>query len=31
MRAIKTAEQQLWQQETTKSYVGLVGDPTIPM
>ena len=27
MRAIKTAEQQLWQQETTKSYVGLVGDP----
>ena len=28
MRAIKTAEQQLWQQETTKSYVGLVGDPT---
>jgi len=27
MRAIKTAEHQLWQQETTKSYVGLVGDP----
>ena len=27
MRAIKAAEQQLWQQETTKSYVGLVGDP----
>ncbi|WP_299729137.1 amino acid aminotransferase [uncultured Tateyamaria sp.] len=27
MRAIKTAEQQLWQAETSKSYVGLVGDP----
>jgi aromatic-amino-acid transaminase len=27
MRAIKTAEQQLWERETTKSYVGLVGDP----
>lgn len=27
MRAVKTAEQQLWQDETTKSYVGLVGDP----
>ncbi len=27
MRAIKTAEQQLWQAETTKSYVGLTGDP----
>lgn len=27
MRAIKAAEQQLWQAETTKSYVGLVGDP----
>ena len=27
MRAIKTAEHQLWQQETTKSYVGLGGDP----
>ena len=27
MRAVKTAEQQLWQQETTKSYVGLTGDP----
>ena len=27
MRAIKAAEQQLWQAETTKSYVGLTGDP----
>jgi len=27
MRAIKTAEQQLWEAETSKSYVGLVGDP----
>ena len=27
MRAVKTAEHQLWQQETTKSYVGLLGDP----
>ncbi|MDU8910130.1 amino acid aminotransferase [Aestuariicoccus sp. MJ-SS9] len=27
MRAIKTAEQQLWQAETTKSYTGLAGDP----
>jgi aromatic-amino-acid transaminase len=27
MRAIKTAEQKLWQQETTKSYVALAGDP----
>ena len=27
MRAVKTAEHQLWQQETTKSYVGLTGDP----
>ena len=27
MRAVKTAEQQLWECETTKSYVGLVGDP----
>lgn len=27
MRAVKTAEKQLWEQETTKSYVGLVGDP----
>jgi aromatic-amino-acid transaminase len=23
MRAVKTAEQQLWERETTKSYVGL--------
>jgi len=27
MRAIKTAEKQLWEREDTKSYVGLVGDP----
>ncbi|MEL6808998.1 MAG: amino acid aminotransferase [Pseudomonadota bacterium] len=27
MRAIKTAEHQLWEAETSKSYVGLVGDP----
>lgn len=27
MRAIKKAEKQLWEAETTKSYVGLVGDP----
>ena len=27
MRAVKAAEQQLWQQENTKTYVGLVGDP----
>ena len=27
MHAIKVAEQRLWQQETTKSYVALAGDP----
>lgn len=27
MRAIKTAEKQLWERETTKSYVGLAGAP----
>jgi aspartate aminotransferase len=27
MRAIKAAEQQLWQEQTTKAYVGLAGDP----
>jgi aromatic-amino-acid transaminase len=27
MRAVKTAEQQLWQAETTKAYTGLAGDP----
>ncbi|MFL4469133.1 aromatic amino acid transaminase [Tateyamaria armeniaca] len=27
MRAIKAAEHQLWEAETTKSYVGLAGDP----
>lgn len=26
--AVKAAEQQLWQIETTKSYTGLAGDPT---
>jgi aromatic-amino-acid transaminase len=27
MRAIKNAEQQLWEAETTKAYTGLAGDP----
>lgn len=27
MRAVKAAEQKLWQDETTKSYVALAGDP----
>lgn len=27
MRAVKAAEQQLWQDETTKTYVALAGDP----
>ncbi len=27
MGAVKAAEQQLWLNETTKSYVGLIGDP----
>ena len=27
MRAVKEAEKQLWEQETTKSYVALAGDP----
>ncbi|MEM8728272.1 MAG: amino acid aminotransferase [Pseudomonadota bacterium] len=27
MRSVKTAEEQLWQAQTTKSYTGLVGDP----
>ena len=27
MRAIKAAEHQLWETQTSKSYVGLVGDP----
>ncbi len=27
MQAVKTAEQQLWQSETSKSYTGLAGDP----
>jgi aspartate aminotransferase len=27
MRAIKAAEKQLWNEETTKSYTGLAGDP----
>ena len=27
MGAVKAAEQQLWRDETTKSYVGLIGDP----
>ncbi|MFT6450833.1 MAG: aromatic-amino-acid transaminase [Halocynthiibacter sp.] len=27
MRAVKKAEKQLWERETTKSYTGLAGDP----
>ncbi|MDA7428309.1 aspartate/tyrosine/aromatic aminotransferase [Primorskyibacter aestuariivivens] len=27
MRAIKAAEKRLWEEEETKSYVGLIGDP----
>ncbi len=27
MRAVKRAEERLWQAQTTKSYVGLLGDP----
>ena len=27
MRAVKAAEKQLWETETTKSYVALAGDP----
>ncbi len=27
MRAVKAAERQLWEQETTKAYTGLAGDP----
>ena len=27
MRAVKAAEQRLWQQEVTKTYTGLAGDP----
>ncbi|MFT6169247.1 MAG: aromatic-amino-acid transaminase [Celeribacter sp.] len=27
MRAIKTAEKQLWEEQTTKAYTGLAGDP----
>ena len=27
MRAVKAAEHQLWQNETTKAYIGLTGDP----
>ncbi|MFP4240067.1 MAG: aromatic amino acid transaminase [Rhodosalinus sp.] len=27
MRAIKAAEKRLWEEQTTKAYVGLVGDP----
>jgi aromatic-amino-acid transaminase len=27
MRAVKTAEKQLWEQETTKTYTALAGDP----
>ena len=27
MRAVKTAERQLWERETTKTYTALAGDP----
>ena len=27
MRAVKAAEKQLWERETTKTYTGLAGDP----
>jgi aspartate aminotransferase len=27
MRAVKRAEERLWREQTTKSYVGLLGDP----
>ncbi|MCR8724873.1 amino acid aminotransferase [Frigidibacter sp. ROC022] len=27
MRAVKSAEQKLWQSETTKTYTGIAGDP----
>ena len=27
MRAVKAAEHRLWEEQTTKAYVGLVGDP----
>ena len=27
MTAVKTAEKRLWEEENTKSYVGLTGDP----
>ncbi|SEP06242.1 aromatic amino acid aminotransferase apoenzyme [Salinihabitans flavidus] len=27
MRAVKAAEKQLWEEQTTKAYVGLAGDP----
>lgn len=27
MRAIKAAEHKLWEEQTSKSYVGLAGDP----
>ena len=27
MRAVKTAEKQLWEAETTKTYTGLAGEP----
>jgi aromatic-amino-acid transaminase len=27
MRAVKTAEKQLWEAETTKAYTGMAGDP----
>ena len=31
MRAVKAAERQLWETETTKTYTGLAGDPAFRM
>ncbi len=31
MRAVKAAEQQLWELQTTKTYTGLAGDPAFGM
>ena len=27
MRAVKAAEQKIWEEQTTKAYTGLAGDP----
>ena len=31
MRAVKEAERQLWERETSKTYTGLAGDPAFHM